>query len=188
MDIEERTALAERVKAAYINRRRLLHPYWRSTARWDQFWGRVADTLARIGVDDPDAYIEAQFEMVKPFPRPNCLHSQRAVLNYEDWARQRDRAGRLTEWELQVKSEIGFLASRRNAFGADSDLMQVRDPATPLSPLFRVCWLMRSSSGTAIPPAWFEVARRIVRVGAAVRAYRGAGLLDDEMLRQLTEE
>jgi hypothetical protein len=177
---EKRRALLLAVRQAYMARRRAIHPRWQSSPRWEKFWGKVADTLLREGIDDPRAYVDAQFDMLRPFPQPNMLHGKLGVMNYRDWAGKRERYGLKDEWELQARAELSYLASRRNAFGPEGERREVLDPSTPLSPLFRVCWLLRA--GERPPPEWLADARRIARVDAAVRAYLDVNLLDEGSL------
>jgi hypothetical protein len=186
MDAEMRAMAARRVEEAYTHRRRAFQPAWHSTSRWDVFWGRVADTLDREGIEDVSSYVEAQFEMNKPsFPQPNMLHSARAVMNYRDWARRRGAGEAETEWELEVRAEISRVNSRRKVFGDAHAKTMALDENEPLSPLMRICILRRFDPACPLPEPWAAGAARLVRVPSAVAAYTEVGLLKPALLEEL---
>jgi hypothetical protein len=179
---------AAAVRGAYTARRRLFHPKWGSTPRWDQFWAKTALALEREGIADAAGYVNAQFDLVKPFPRPNQLAGPRALGNYRDWLRRRSGGGGADagEWELQARAEAGYLLSRRAVFGGGHDRVAVLDPAAPLSPLFRACcWVKLGGAPADLDAATLSEARRELALPDAGRAYRRIGVLDDAVAERI---
>jgi hypothetical protein len=184
--MDNEAAVAAAVREAYTGRRRLFHPGWRSTPRWEQFWRKTALALLRAGIDDASGYVNAQFDLVRPFPRPNMLHGPLAVSNYRDWARRRGEGQETGEWELQARAEANYLVSRRNVFGRSHDRWILTDPAAPLSPLFRACCRLKLGEGPdRLEWDLLAEARQEAALAEAVRAYRRLGLLDDALLETL---
>lgn len=192
IDREKLAAVTKAVFNAYARRRRMFHEGWCTSPRWDQFWMKTADALIRAGIDDPCEYIDMQFDTVKPFPRPNQLHGATAVQSYVDWKHARMRDPNDTQWHRQVHYELSYMTSRYNVFGASVHVDEAQDPATDLSPLFRVLWAMRHGvegrGGPVLWDKWMKEAKELLHNKDAVKAYRDCNLLTDELAARIANE